>query len=34
MGVPDRRVDLEDLETGETVRAPLSDLAAARDSSS
>jgi hypothetical protein len=34
MGVPDRRVDLEDLETGECVRAPISELPAARDSSS
>ena len=26
MGVPDRRADLEDPETGERIRVPLSDL--------
>jgi NMD protein affecting ribosome stability and mRNA decay len=34
MGVPDRRVDLEDLETGDSIRTPISELPAARDSSS
>ena len=29
MGVPDRRVDLEDLETGEVLRVPISELAPA-----
>jgi hypothetical protein len=33
MGVPDRRVDLEDAETGEMVRAPISELPAPGDSS-
>jgi hypothetical protein len=31
MGVPERRADLEDLETGERLRVPVSDLLAARD---
>ena len=31
MGVPERRADLEDLETGERVRVPISELSAARD---
>jgi hypothetical protein len=33
MGVPERRADLEDAQTGEKVRAPISELAAPRDSS-
>ena len=31
MGVPDRRADLEDVETGESIRVPISELAAAGD---
>ncbi len=31
MGVPDRRADLEDTETGELIRVPLAELGAARD---
>jgi hypothetical protein len=34
MGVPERRADLEDAETGEIVRVPIAALAAAPDSSS
>jgi hypothetical protein len=33
MGVPERRADLEDAETGEKVRAPISEVAPPRDSS-
>ena len=33
MGVPGRRADLEDVETGETLRVPISQLGAAGDSS-
>ena len=33
MGVPERRADLEDAQTGETLRVPISELDAARDSS-
>jgi hypothetical protein len=31
MGVPDRRADLEDAETGASIRVPISKLAAAGD---
>ena len=31
MGVPDRRADLEDAETGETIRVPIALLDGARD---
>ena len=31
MGVPDRRADLEDVETGESIRVPISELADAGD---
>ncbi len=31
MGVPDRRADLEDAETGELIRAPIAELGDARD---
>ena len=31
MGVPDRRADLEDAETGETIRVPIAVLDDARD---
>ena len=31
MGVPERRVDLEDAETGETIRVPIALLDGARD---
>ena len=34
MGVPERRADLEDVETGETLRVPIAALAVAPDSSS
>ena len=34
MGVPERRADLEDAETGEAIRVPIAQLPAARDSSS
>ena len=34
MGVPDRRVDLEDVESGEAVRIPIADLDVGLDSSS
>jgi hypothetical protein len=34
MGVPGRRADLEDLETGDVIRVPIAELAAQRDSSS
>jgi hypothetical protein len=33
MGVPGRRADLEDLETGELIRVPIAELTAPRDSS-
>ena len=33
MGVPKRRADLEDAETGEALRVPIAELDAARDSS-
>ncbi|NUT57171.1 MAG: hypothetical protein HOQ03_14495 [Thermoleophilia bacterium] len=33
MGVPERRADLEDLETGETIRVPIAELLDVRDSS-
>ena len=31
MGVPERRADLEDLETGEPIRVPIAALTPARD---
>ena len=31
MGVPDRRADLEDAETGEPIRVPIAELDDARD---
>jgi hypothetical protein len=31
MGVPERRVDLEDPDTGETIRVPIAELDDARD---
>ena len=34
MGVPGRRADLEDLETGEQIRVPIAELVAPGDSSS
>jgi hypothetical protein len=34
MGVPERRADLEDAETGEAIRVPIAELVAAPDSSS
>ena len=34
MGVPERRVDLEDAETGEAVRIPIAELDLGPDSSS
>jgi hypothetical protein len=34
MGVPERRADLEDAETGESIRVPIAHVLAARDSSS
>ena len=33
MGVPERRADLEDTETGESVRVPIAQLEERRDSS-
>ncbi len=33
MGVPERRADLEDVETGETLRVPIAELDTAGDSS-
>jgi hypothetical protein len=33
MGVPERRADLEDVDSGETVRVPIAELDAGRDSS-
>ena len=33
MGVPERRADLEDVETGETLRVPIAELRDAGDSS-
>ena len=33
MGVPERRADLEDVETGEAIRVPIAELAAAGESS-
>jgi hypothetical protein len=33
MGVPERRADLKDAETGETLRVPIAELDTARDSS-
>ena len=32
MGLPERRADLEDLETGEAIRVPIAELLTARDS--
>jgi hypothetical protein len=31
MGVPERRADLEDVETGESIRVPIADLGDCRD---
>ena len=31
MGVPERRADLEDVETGEAIRVPIAELDDARD---
>jgi hypothetical protein len=31
MGVPERRADLEDVETGESIRVPIAELVDARD---
>ena len=33
MGVPERRADLEDAETGEAIRVPIAELGSAEESS-